>query len=86
MPRSLPRSASRRRPQIYFDILKETHVGITLDAYHTSARKRTIQAPKFYLFNTGVKRALDNTLLLIEIVPPARRDPGGTHVARMRSR
>ena len=48
--------------QVYFDILKETHVGITLDAYHTSARKRTIQAPKFYLFDTGVKRALDNTL------------------------
>ena len=48
--------------QVYFDILKETYVGITLDAYHTSARKRTIQAPKFYLFDTGVKRALDNTL------------------------
>ncbi len=48
--------------QVYFDILQETHVGIILDAYHTSARKRLLKAPKFYFFDPGIKRALDNTL------------------------
>lgn len=48
--------------QNYFDILHETLLGITLNAYHTSIRKQIIQAPKFYLIDPGIKRALDNTL------------------------
>lgn len=48
--------------QVYFDILKETHIGIMLDAYHSSVRKRLISAPKFYFLDPGIKRALDNTL------------------------
>ena len=52
----------------YFSILEETLVGFQLDAYHTSIRKRIIQAPKFYLFDPGVKRAMDKTLS-IELSP-----------------
>lgn len=50
--------------QVYYDILKETYVGIILDAYHTSIRKRLLQSPKFYFIDTGIKRALDNTLTI----------------------
>jgi len=52
----------------YFEILKETHLGLLLESYHTSVRKRIISAPKFYFFDPGVKRALDNTLT-VPIVP-----------------
>jgi predicted AAA+ superfamily ATPase len=48
--------------QNYFEILQETLLGITLNAYHTSIRKQIIQAPKFYFIDPGIKRALDNTL------------------------
>lgn len=48
--------------QNYFQILEDTHLCFIVDAYHTSIRKRLIKAPKFYLFDLGVKRALDNTL------------------------
>jgi len=48
--------------QNYFSILEDTLLGFQLDAYHTSARKRLIEKPKFYLFDCGVKRGLDKTL------------------------
>lgn len=48
--------------QTYFDILKETYIGITLDSYHTSIRKRLIKAPKFYFIDSGIKRSLENTV------------------------
>ena len=48
--------------QSYFTILEDTLVGTLLPAYHTSVRKRQLQNPKFYFFDTGVKRALDRTL------------------------
>jgi uncharacterized protein len=48
--------------QSYFTILEDTLVGLLLPAYHTSIRKRQNQNPKFYFFDTGVRRALDRTL------------------------
>lgn len=48
--------------QSYFTILEDTLVGLLLPAYHTSVRKRQNQNPKFYFFDTGVRRALDRTL------------------------
>jgi predicted AAA+ superfamily ATPase len=48
--------------QSYFQILEDTLVGFMLEPYHRSLRKRQRQAPKFYLFDTGVKRALDRSL------------------------
>jgi predicted AAA+ superfamily ATPase len=48
--------------QSYFRILEDTLVGISLPAFHLSVRKRQRTHPKFYFFDTGVKRALEHTL------------------------
>lgn len=48
--------------QSYFQILEDTLVAYTLEPYHRSVRKRQCQAPRFYLFDTGVCRALSRTL------------------------
>lgn len=50
--------------QTYFSILEDTLIGTLLHPYHTSVRKRQRSNPKFYFFDTGVKRALDRTLTL----------------------
>lgn len=50
--------------QSYFTVLDDTMIGFLLPAYHRSIRKRQRANPKFYLFDTGVKRALDRTLTL----------------------
>lgn len=50
--------------EVYYDILQETLLGILLESYHNSIRKRIIKSPKFYLIDPGIKRALDNTLTL----------------------
>lgn len=46
----------------YFQILEDTLIGFLLLPYHRSIRKRQGLRPKFYFFDTGVKRALDRTL------------------------
>ncbi len=48
--------------QSYFQILEDTLVGFFLEPFHHSIRKQQHQAPKFYFFDTGVKRAIDNSL------------------------
>jgi len=48
--------------QSYFQILEDTLVGFSLPAYPASVRKSQRQAPKFYWFDTGVRRALEDTL------------------------
>jgi predicted AAA+ superfamily ATPase len=48
--------------QSYFDILEDTLIGIRIPAYDRSIRKQMRMAPKFYLFDLGIKRALDKTL------------------------
>ena len=54
--------------QSYFEILEDTLLGFMLEPYHKSVRKRQRQAPKFYLFDAGVRRALDRTLT-VELKP-----------------
>jgi predicted AAA+ superfamily ATPase len=54
--------ANYNSTKTYFEILEDTLIGFKLPAYARSIRKRQGQKPKFYLFDTGVKRALDNTL------------------------
>ena len=44
--------------QNYYSLLEDTLIGFFLDAYHGSIRKRLNKQPKFYLFDTGVARAL----------------------------
>lgn len=48
--------------QFYFQILEDTLVGFHLPAFHASVRKSQRQAPKFYWFDSGVRRALEDTL------------------------
>ena len=48
--------------QSYFEILEDTLVGCLLQPYHRSVRKQQRQNPKFYFFDTGIKRALEGTL------------------------
>ncbi len=44
----------------YFDILQETMFGFMLPAYVHTARRRVIQAPKFYYFDVGIANYLLN--------------------------
>jgi len=48
----------------YYDILSDTLIGFYLPPFHRSIRKRQRESPKFYLFDTGVRRSLANTLSL----------------------
>lgn len=46
----------------YFDILEDTLLGFHLPAYEKSLRKQQVKSRKFYLFDPGVKRVLDQNL------------------------
>lgn len=46
----------------YFQILEETLLGFYLPAFHQSVRKSQRMNPKFYVFDTGVKKALEESL------------------------
>lgn len=55
-------SAHEKTVKKYFQILEDTLLGFYLEPFHKSLRKRQIKSPKFYLFDLGVKRALERTL------------------------
>lgn len=46
----------------YYSILEDTLVGFFLPAYAGSERKKLQKTPKFFLFDNGVKRALDGSI------------------------
>jgi predicted AAA+ superfamily ATPase len=48
--------------QNYFQVLVDTNIGQFLEVFNRSIRKVQIQAPKFYFFDTGVCRAISQTL------------------------
>lgn len=48
----------------YFTLLEDTLLGFFLPAFHHSIRKQQRLSPKFYFFDTGVKRALERTITL----------------------
>lgn len=52
----------------YFSILEDTLVGFHLPSFHRSVRKQQQTSPKFYFFDPGVVRALNNTLR-VELLP-----------------
>jgi predicted AAA+ superfamily ATPase len=54
--------------QSYFQILEDTLIGSVIEPFHESVRKRQRGNPKFYLFDTGVQRALTNTLQ-VDLLP-----------------
>ncbi len=51
-----------KNSQRYFDILAHTLLGFYLPAFSYSVRKQQMKAPKFYLFDLGVSRALTGLL------------------------
>lgn len=55
-------NADDKTVKTYFEILEDTLLGFTLPAYSGSVRKQISMAPKFYLFDTGVVRALNKSL------------------------
>jgi predicted AAA+ superfamily ATPase len=48
--------------QNYFQVIEDTLLGFYLPAFHQSVRKSQKSNPKFYLFDTGVKKALEQSL------------------------
>ena len=57
-----PHRFSAGKIQNYFSIMEDTLLGYCLPPFHRSLRKRQRKNPKFYLFDTGVKNALQHTL------------------------
>lgn len=57
---SLARDAGVARPTVqgYFEVLADTLIGSWLPAWRARARVKEVAHPKFYLFDTGVARAL----------------------------
>jgi uncharacterized protein len=51
-----------RTVQNYYQILEDTLLGVRLPAYRRSIRQRLRSAPKFYLFDLGVRNALERQL------------------------
>jgi predicted AAA+ superfamily ATPase len=60
--------ASTVTVQSYFQILEDTLIGNLIEPFHESVRKRQRGNPKFYFFDTGIQRALNNTLQ-VELAP-----------------
>jgi predicted AAA+ superfamily ATPase len=50
--------------QNYFQILEDTFTGVLLQPYDQSLRKRQRKNPKFYFFDTGITRSLQNRLTM----------------------
>ena len=50
----------RKQSERHFEILADTLIGHYLPPYHNSARKRQTLKSKFYFFDTGVVRTLQN--------------------------
>lgn len=51
----------------YFSILEDTLLGFYLPSFHESVRKSQISAPKFFLFDLGVRNALAETIDLVPV-------------------
>jgi predicted AAA+ superfamily ATPase len=52
----------------YFEILEETLIGFRLPSFDKSVRKQQLQSPKFYLFDLGIKRAIDR-FSIVKLIP-----------------
>jgi len=46
----------------YFQILEDTLIGIRIQPYYKSIRKRLVSHPRFYLFDTGVTNSINGRL------------------------
>ena len=61
---SLARDAAVARPTVqgYFEVLTDTLLGVWLPAWRPRAKVKEVAHPKFYLFDSGVARALAHRL------------------------
>ncbi len=61
---SLARDSAVARPTVqgYFEVLVDTLIGAWLPAWRARAKVKEVSHPKFYLFDTGVVRALSRRL------------------------
>ncbi len=50
--------------QNYYEILIDTYMGFYLNSYSKSVRSAQREAPKFYFFDSGVKRAIEKQLTI----------------------
>ncbi len=48
--------------QSYFQVLEDTLIGMLIPAYNRSARKSVKHRPKFYIFDLGIKKAMEGSL------------------------
>jgi hypothetical protein len=46
----------------YFEILEDTLLGVVVEPFHLSLRKRQLQSPKYFFFDPGIVRALTRML------------------------
>lgn len=53
--------ADHKTVQNYFSVLEDTLTGFFLPAYSQSVRKQQQKAPKFFLFDLGLKKALEGS-------------------------
>jgi uncharacterized protein len=51
----------RKLAESYFDILEDLLIGVYLQPFQKRARRRITQHPKFFLFDTGLFRAVRPT-------------------------
>lgn len=63
----------------YFCILEDTMIGFFLEPYHNSFRKRLVEKPKFYFFDTGVVRSLTRRLSVPLVPQTAAYDEAFEH-------
>lgn len=72
---ALARDSAVARPTVqgYFEVLQDTLIGTWLPAWRPRAKVKEIRHPKFYLFDTGVARALSRRLR--EPLDSAERGP-----------
>jgi predicted AAA+ superfamily ATPase len=56
--------ADEKTIKSYYQILKDTLIGRHLEPFDTSVRRQISRKPKFFLFDTGVQRALSRALTI----------------------
>ncbi len=65
-------AVSRQTVQNFFSILVDTLIGYWIEPWRLKRRTKQVQQPKFYLFDTGVARALSGRIAY----PPTQEESG----------
>ncbi len=65
-------AVSRQTVQNYFNVLVDTLIGFWIEPWKLKRRTKQVQHPKFYLFDSGVSRALSGRIAY----PPTQEESG----------